>query len=52
MTSEDGLIVYHEGRDFEPVSDPKLGQARWPGTYDRYHEPPVIRMRPERNAIV
>lgn len=47
VTSEDGRIRYVEGRDFEPVFDPKLGQARWPGTYDRYHEPPVLHMRPE-----
>lgn len=47
VTSQDGRVSYAEGRDFEPVFDPKLGQARWAGTYDRYHEPPAIRMRPD-----
>jgi hypothetical protein len=34
----------HEGRDFEHVSDPKMGNRVWKGSYDIYHEPPVIKI--------
>lgn len=40
-------IEYREGEDFERVADPHLGRARWPGTYDTRHEPPVIRLTPD-----
>ncbi len=33
-----------EGTDFEPVHDPRMGRVKWPGDYDVWHEPPVIRM--------
>jgi len=45
VKSSDSKIIYVEGRDFEPVIDPKLGRAKWDGFYDRYHEEPIIRMR-------
>ena len=32
-----------EGRDFERVTDPRMGNTPWKGSYDIYHEPPVIR---------
>jgi hypothetical protein len=32
-----------EGKDFEPVSDPKMGVRSWKGSYDVWHEPPVIK---------
>ena len=32
-----------EGRDFEKFSDPKLGRGPWPGSYDVYHQPPVLK---------
>jgi len=44
VTSDDGTVTYEEGRDFEHVSDPKLGRKRWPGSYDAWHEPPVLRL--------
>jgi len=47
VTSPDGQTLYRERYDFEPVADPRLGQARWPGTYDCYHEAPALRMRPD-----
>lgn len=34
-----------EGRDFERVVDPRMGNSPWNGAYDIYHEPPVIRTR-------
>ena len=34
--------VYEEGRDFDRIEDPALGQYLWPGTYDTRHEPPEI----------
>ncbi len=34
--------VYEEGRDFDRIADPALGQYLWPGTYDTRHEPPAI----------
>ncbi len=42
----DGSITYTEGADFEYVSDPKMGMASYPGTYDLYHERPVITITP------
>lgn len=32
-----------EGRDFERVVDPRMGNKPWKGAYDVWHEPPVIR---------
>jgi len=47
IKSEDGSTVYVEGTDYEYVEDPKMGHAGgWPGTYDLYHERPVIRLTP------
>ncbi|MCZ7646834.1 MAG: hypothetical protein M5U26_16355 [Planctomycetota bacterium] len=43
LAGEDGTL-YEEGKDFERVEDPKLGRAKWPGTYDTRHEPPVIKL--------
>ena len=34
-----------EGENFEPVSDPKMGHTPWPGAYDVWHDPPVMKMR-------
>jgi hypothetical protein len=34
-----------EGRDFERVADPLMGNHPWKGEYDVYHEPPVIKTR-------
>lgn len=41
--AERGKLV--EGTDFEPVADAKMGRVPWPGGYDVYHEPPVIRLK-------
>lgn len=34
-----------EGTDFEPLQDPLMGSKPWPGSYDVYHEPPVIHLK-------
>ncbi|HWB61679.1 MAG TPA: hypothetical protein VG733_19505 [Chthoniobacteraceae bacterium] len=34
-----------EGQYFDPVIDPKMGRTPWPGAYDVWHEPPVMKMR-------
>lgn len=39
---EDGRVLV-EGRDFEKLVDPKSGVVPWPGNFDVYHEPPVIK---------
>lgn len=42
VKTEDGKTLT-EGKDFEPVTDPKMGQVPWPGGYDVWHEPPVLK---------
>jgi hypothetical protein len=32
-----------EGRDFQKLVDPRMGNRQWAGSYDIYHEPPVIK---------
>jgi hypothetical protein len=34
--------VLEEGRDFERVVDPRLGNNPWAGEYDVWHEPPTV----------
>ncbi len=34
-----------EGRDFEPLADPLLGAKPWPGEYDSFHQPPVLKTK-------
>ncbi len=31
-----------EGKDFEPVRDPRMGTVPWKGGYEVWHEPPAI----------
>jgi hypothetical protein len=42
VKKEDGTVLT-EGKDFEKVSDPRLGNKPWNGSYDVYHEPPVLK---------
>jgi len=37
---------YTEGKDYEPVADPKLGAHPWKGEYDSWHEPVKIKTIP------
>jgi hypothetical protein len=43
VKSADGAITYEEGRDFEPVADPKLGKVPWEGEFEFEHDGAVIR---------
>jgi hypothetical protein len=42
VTSDDGMTTYEEGRDFEPVADPKLGREPWAGEFSFAHDGPPI----------
>ena len=46
VTSDDGETTYEEGRDFEPVADPKLGRVPYDGEYAFDHDGPPIRLTP------
>jgi hypothetical protein len=45
VASEDGKTTFVEGRDFEPVVDPKLGQVPYAGEYSFGHDGPTIRVK-------
>lgn len=45
VASDDGKTTYLEGRDFEPVADPKLGQTPYAGEYSFLHSGPTIRLK-------
>jgi len=42
VTRAEGGQPLTEGRDFEPLKDPVMGQKPWTGEYDTYHEPAVL----------
>ncbi|MBL9145081.1 MAG: hypothetical protein JNM99_15485 [Verrucomicrobiaceae bacterium] len=42
-TEEGKLLV--EGKDYEPVHDPKLGSVPYAGEYEPWHEPPNITVK-------
>jgi hypothetical protein len=44
VTSDDGRTVYQEGRDFDPVADPKLGNVPYAGEFEFSHEPARLRL--------
>lgn len=46
ITDLDGQTEYVEGRDVAPIVDPLVGQWRWRGNYDLWHEPPRITIPP------
>ncbi len=46
VTSANRQMTYAEGRDFEPVFDPKLGQVPFAGEFEYEHEAPRIRLTP------
>jgi hypothetical protein len=45
ITSADGRTTYDEGRDFEPVIDPQLGNVPWPGEYEFDHAGARVRIK-------
>jgi len=44
VTSADGRTRYEEGKDFEPIRDPKLGVVPYEGLYDFTHDGPPLRL--------
>lgn len=44
VTSEDGRTSYEEGKDFEAVRDPKLGQVPYAGEFHFGHEGAPLRL--------
>lgn len=44
ISSDDGRTEYKEGQDFEPWSDPKLGNDPYLGEYSDDHDAPPIRL--------
>jgi len=44
VKSEDGRTLV-EGKDFDPVADPRMGTVPWKGGYEVWHEPPAIKTR-------
>jgi hypothetical protein len=44
VTGADGR-VYEEGKDYEPIRDPRAGNVAWPGDYEVWHEPPALKTR-------
>lgn len=39
--AEDPPLV--EGKDFQPITDPRMGVTPWPGSYEVWHQPPTIK---------
>ena len=37
--------TYVEGKDYERIEDPHMGNVPWKGEYQSWHEPPVIRTK-------
>jgi hypothetical protein len=50
IESADGKTTYEEGRDFEPVADPKLGRVPYEGEYEFDHSGPTIKSTPVRRS--
>jgi hypothetical protein len=44
VASADGAVTYEEGKDFEEVRDPRLGQEPYAGEYSFRHAGPALRL--------
>ncbi len=44
VTSDDGATTFEEGRDFEPLLDPKLGVVPYAGEFEFEHPTPPLRL--------
>jgi len=42
VVREDGTALV-EGKDFEPLHDPRMGVTPWKGSFDVWHMPPVLK---------
>lgn len=45
VTGPDGQPLT-EGQDFAPLVDRRMGRVPWPGSFDNYHEPPLLQILP------
>lgn len=52
VRSADGKRTYEEGRDFEPIADPKLGQVPYAGEYSFAHDGPALTLTPQSRIQV
>lgn len=43
LVKREGGAALVEGRDFEKLADPRMGVKPWKGSYDIYHEPPLLK---------
>jgi hypothetical protein len=43
ITGPDGKALV-EGKDYERIVDPKMGNRLWKGSYDIWHEPPILKV--------
>ena len=50
VKSADGRTTYEEGRDFEPVVDPKLGPVPWAGEFEFDHAGARLRISRARES--
>jgi hypothetical protein len=46
VRAESGGTIYEEGIDFQPISDPRMGNQPWPGAFEVWHTPPQITLTP------
>ena len=44
VASADGQTVYEEGKDFEPVRDPRLAKVPYSGGFDFHHQGATLRL--------
>ncbi len=43
IVTADGGLPLAEGKDFEPLTDPKMGTVPWRGGFEVWHEPPALK---------
>jgi hypothetical protein len=44
VASQDGKTIYKEGKDYEPVADPKLGRVPYEGEYEFGHPGAAVKL--------
>lgn len=44
VQDDTGKTTYEEGRDFEKLTDPKLGTTPYEGSFEVYHAPPQLKL--------
>ena len=51
LTGSDGNLLA-EGAGIERIQDPKMGAEPWPGSFDVYHTPPVVKSSLPEGTLV